>query len=223
MSHQLSPSILSADFGILKEQIAIINSSDADFIHVDVMDGVFVPNISFGFPIIETIAKHAKKPLDIHLMIVDPDRYIEKFAAYSPEYLTVHYESCQHLNRTLNLIKSYYIKAGVALNPHSPVGLLDEIIGIADMVLIMSVNPGFGGQKFIPDSLNKIRRTKELIYRNNSKAKIEVDGGINQDNVHDIVSSGADIVVAGNSVFSHADIPSAITKLKSSCRYNQCD
>ncbi len=219
MNHFLAPSILSADFGILKEQVEIINLSSADFIHIDVMDGVFVPNISFGFPIIKAISKYAKKPLDIHLMIVDPDRFIERFSEFSPEYLTVHYETCPHLNRTLNLIKSYNSKAGVALNPHTPVGHIEEIISIADLILIMSVNPGFGGQKFISDSIKKIRKTNELINRVHSKAKIEVDGGIGLDNIEKIVNAGAEIIVAGNSVFGNTDIISAIDDLKKSLNH----
>jgi ribulose-phosphate 3-epimerase len=214
MNHFLAPSILSADFGILKEQIEIINQSSADFIHIDVMDGVFVPNISFGFPVIKAIAKHANKPLDIHLMIVDPDRLIERFAEFNPEYITVHYETCMHLNRTLNLIKSYNTKAGVALNPHTPVGHIEEIISEADLILIMSVNPGFGGQKFIPDSINKISKTRDLKNKVHSNAKIEVDGGIGLNNIEKVINAGAEIIVAGNSVFGSPDIFSAIEMLK---------
>jgi ribulose-phosphate 3-epimerase len=217
MNHLLAPSILSADFGILKEQIEIINLSNADFIHIDVMDGVFVPNISFGFPVIETIAKYAKKHLDIHLMIVDPDKFIEKFAGFNPEYLTVHIETCPHLNRTLNFIKSFDVKAGVALNPHTPVSHLEETISLADLVLIMSVNPGFGGQKFISDSLNKISKTRDLILTYKSKAKIEVDGGINLNNINDVINSGAEIIVGGNSVFGSPDIRLNIDNLKKFC------
>jgi ribulose-phosphate 3-epimerase len=214
MNHFIAPSILSADFGILKEQIELINGSSADFIHVDVMDGVYVPNISFGFPIVEAIAKHAKKPLDIHLMIVDPDRFVERFAGFHPEYITVHFEACPHLNRTLNFIKSFDVKAGLALNPHTAIGQIEEVISIADLVLIMSVNPGFGGQKFIPESLQKLKKTRDLIINGNYHAKIEVDGGINQQNISDVVHAGAEIVVAGNSVFGGGNIISAIENLK---------
>ena len=214
MGHFLAPSILSADFGILKEQIEIINLSSADFIHVDVMDGIFVPNISFGFPIIETIAKYARKPLDMHLMIVDPDRFIKRFASYKPEFITVHSETCKHLNRTLNYIRSFNVKSGVALNPHTPISMIEEIISIADLILIMSVNPGFGGQKFIVNSLHKIEKTRKAIALGNSDAIIEVDGGIGVNNILDVVNSGADIIVAGNSVFSSSDIGLAIETLK---------
>jgi ribulose-phosphate 3-epimerase len=216
MKHFLAPSVLSADFGILKEQIEIINQSAADFIHIDVMDGVFVPNISFGFPVVETIAKYATKPLDIHLMIVDPDKFIERFCAYKPEYLTLHFEACPHLNRSLSHIRSLGVKAGVALNPHTAVSQLEEIIAIADMVLIMSVNPGYGGQKFIHNSLQKISKTREMIRKSASKALIEVDGGIGLNNIKEVVEAGADIVVAGNAVFGQPDIKAAIEKLKSS-------
>lgn len=214
MAFLLSPSILSADFGKLEEQIEIINHSSADLIHVDVMDGVFVPNISFGFTILDSLVKYAKKPLDIHLMIVDPEKYIERFARYRPEYLTIHLESCTHLNRAVSFIHSFGVKAGVALNPHSIVDLLQEIVSEIDLVLVMSVNPGYGGQKFINNSLQKIRKTKELILKSNSSALIEVDGGINSDNIRQVVSSGADIVVAGNAVFGSADISEAIIGLK---------
>lgn len=216
MAFLLSPSILSADFGKLQEQIEIINSSNADLIHVDVMDGVFVPNISFGFTILDSLVKYVKKPLDIHLMIIEPDRYIRRFADYKPEYLTVHFESCAHLHKTVNFIKSSGIKAGVALNPHTSVFLLQEIISDTDLVLIMSVNPGYGGQKFIQNSLLKIRKTKEMITENNLKTLIEVDGGIDINNINQVVCSGADIIVAGNAVFGSANIKNAINELKNS-------
>ncbi|HOV11209.1 MAG TPA: ribulose-phosphate 3-epimerase [Bacteroidales bacterium] len=217
MACKLSPSILSADFGILKDQIGIINESTADFIHVDVMDGVFVPNISFGFTILDSLVSYVRKPLDIHLMIADADKYLERFAAYKPEYLTVHFEACQHLNRTVHAIRSLGVKAGIALNPHTPVALLEEIIHDADLVLIMSVNPGYGGQKFITNSFQKIRKTKALITENNAAALIEVDGGVNSSNIKLLADAGADIVVAGNAVFGAADIKEAIIELKSSC------
>lgn len=214
MAFLLSPSILSADFGILKEQIEIINNSDADLIHVDVMDGVFVPNISFGFAVLDSLARYIKKPLDIHLMIVNPDKYIERFAAYKPEYLTVHFESCMHLNRSVSFIKSLGVKAGIALNPHTPVLLLQEIISDVDIVLVMSVNPGYGGQKFITNAFQKISKTKELITKNNSNALVEVDGGINITNIKQVLNAGADIIVAGNAVFGAENIDNAISKLK---------
>ena len=214
MKHLLAPSILSADFGRLKDQLEILNYSSADLIHIDVMDGHFVPNISFGFPVIDAIANYSRKPLDIHLMISDPDRYTERFCGYKPEFLTVHYEACRHLNRSLNYIRSFGVKAGVALNPHTPVSHLEETLVVADLVLIMTVNPGFGGQKFIPDSLPKITKTRELIAQHHSKAQIEVDGGIGMDNIKQVVAAGADIVVAGNAVFGQPDITAAIVKLK---------
>ncbi|HOY31805.1 MAG TPA: ribulose-phosphate 3-epimerase [Bacteroidales bacterium] len=218
MAFLLAPSILSADFGKLKEQIETINGSSADLIHIDVMDGVFVPNISFGFTILDSLVTYARKPLDIHLMIADPDRYIERFAAYRPEYLTIHIEHNIHLNRTVNHIKSFGIKAGVAVNPHTPVLLLGEIIADVDMVLVMSVNPGYGGQKFIERSLDKISRTKELIIVSESAALVEVDGGINISNIKQVVHSGADIIVAGNGVFANGTIVDSIKELKSCCK-----
>jgi ribulose-phosphate 3-epimerase len=214
MAFLLSPSILSADFGKLQEQIEIINNSNADLIHIDVMDGVFVPNISFGFTVLDSIIKYIKKPLDIHLMIVEPEKYIERFAIYKPEYLTVHLESCLHLNRMISHIQSFGIKAGIALNPHSSVFLLQEIISDADLVLVMSVNPGYGGQEFIKNTLQKIIKTKELITKNNSRALLEVDGGININNIKQVVGSGADIIVAGNAVFGSENITDAINQLK---------
>lgn len=215
MACKLSPSILSADFGILKEQIGIINDSSADLIHVDVMDGVFVPNISFGFTILDALAKYVSKPLDIHLMIADADKYLERFAAYKPGFLTVHLEACPHLNRTVHAIKSMGIKAGIALNPHTPVAMLEEIIPETDLVLVMSVNPGYGGQKFLASSLQKISKTKALITEKNAATSIEVDGGINSNNIKQVVEAGADIIVAGNAVFGAVDIKEAINRLKS--------
>jgi ribulose-phosphate 3-epimerase len=214
MKHLLAPSILSADFGVLKEQIEIINRSDADLIHIDVMDGDFVPNISFGFPIIDTIAKYAKKPLDIHLMIDEPDKYIERFAAYNPGYLTVHSEACVYLDRTLDKIKSFNVKAGFAVNPDTPLYDYEDYFKYPDLILIMSVFPGFGGQKFIPESLQKIRETRDLIKLKDVIAIIEVDGGINLENIADVVNAGAEIIVAGNSVFGSPDIITAIDNLK---------
>ncbi len=214
MAHFISPSILSADFGRLKEQIELLNESKADFIHVDVMDGVFVPNISFGFTIIDSLVKYAKKPLDIHLMIVDPDKFIERFASYKPSYISVHIESCLHLNRTINLIKDFGVKAGVAVNPHTSISLLDEIVSDSDMILVMSVNPGFGGQKFIQNSLLRIQKTKELITSKCSNALIEVDGGIDNDNIYAILEAGADIIVAGNAIFKNSDIIASVNNFR---------
>lgn len=214
MAFLLSPSILSADFGNLQEQIEIINNSEADLIHIDVMDGVFVPNISFGFVVLDCVIKYAKKPLDIHLMITEPDKYVERFAAYKPAFLTVHFESCPHLHRTINHIKSFGVKAGVALNPHSPVILLDEIITETDLVLVMSVNPGYGGQKFIGSAIKKINQVKTIINENKSNALIEIDGGIGLDNIKKVLIAGADIVVAGNAVFKNGTISEAISELK---------
>jgi ribulose-phosphate 3-epimerase len=214
MKHLLAPSILSADFGVLKEQIEILNLSDADLIHIDVMDGDFVPNISFGFPIIDTIAKYSKKPLDIHLMIDEPDKYIERFAAYNPGYLTVHYEACVRLELTLGKIKSYNVKAGFAVNPDTPFDYFEGYFKYADLILIMSVFPGFGGQKFMPESIQRISYTRELINKMDTKLIIEVDGGINLQNIAGVVNAGAEIIVAGNSVFGSLDIITAIDNLK---------
>ncbi len=214
MTHFISPSILSADFGKLKEQIELLNESKADFIHIDVMDGVFVPNISFGFAVIDSVVKYAKKPLDIHLMIVDPDKYIERFASYKPAYLSVHFEASLHLNRTVNFIKSLGVKSGVAVNPHTSISLLDEIVFNSDMILVMSVNPGFGGQKFILNSLLRIQKTKELIKSKCSNALIEVDGGIDKNNIDSILKAGADIIVAGSAVFKSSDIISSVNILR---------
>ncbi len=197
----VAPSMLSADFGKLDEQVELVNKSDADLFHLDIMDGLFVPNISYGFPIVKAIAKKAKKPLDAHLMIVDPDRYLEEFANIGVNYLSVHWEACNHLHRSLQKIRSLGMKAGVALNPHTPVHLLYEILSEADYILIMSVNPGFGGQKFIENSLLKIKKLKEIIIKNAPSCLIEVDGGVTLENAPQLISAGADILVAGNSVF----------------------
>ncbi|OFX17673.1 MAG: ribulose-phosphate 3-epimerase [Bacteroidetes bacterium GWA2_31_9] len=215
MSHLVSPSLLSANFGNLEKDINLLNNSHADWFHIDVMDGVFVPNISFGFPILKFIKKLSKKPLDVHLMIVQPERYIKRFVDEGAEILTVHYEACNHLDRTLNEIKSYGAKAGVSINPHSSVNLLDDIVDIADLILIMSVNPGFGGQKFIPNSLKKIEQLKNLIIKRNSKALIEVDGGVDFSNARQLIDAGVDILVAGNTIFGSGNIVDSIEKLKS--------
>lgn len=210
----IAPSILSANFGKLDEQVELINNSSADWFHLDIMDGVFVPNISFGFPIIKAIARKARKPMDAHLMIVDPDRYFDNFRELGVEYLSVHYETCNHLHRSLQRIKSLGMKAGVALNPHTPAHMLYEIISQADFVLIMSVNPGFGGQSFIENTYGKVKKVKEIINQHSSCCLIEVDGGVNISNAPRLIESGADVLVAGNSVFGSKDPLMAITDLK---------
>ena len=214
MSKLVAPSILSADFSKLSSEVNMINSSEADWIHVDVMDGVFVPNISFGFPVIEKIKEYASKPLDVHLMIVKPDRYFEKFKEAGADILTIHYEAETHLHRAVSAIKELGMKAGVALNPHTSTGLLEDIILDLDLVLIMSVNPGFGGQKFIENTYGKISRLKELIDRSGSKALIEVDGGVNLSNSAKLYETGVDILVAGNSVFSSNNPAQTIKEIK---------
>lgn len=214
MKHLLSPSLLSADFGNLQRDIEMINKSEADWFHLDIMDGVFVPNISFGFPVIKYIKKHAKKPLDVHLMIIDPDRYVEQFHKAGADILTVHYETCNHLHRTVQNIKSLGIKAGVSLNPHTPVHVLEDIIADIDLVLIMSVNPGFGGQKFIPNALDKIKKLKTLINEKKSNALIEVDGGVDGTNAKQLIDAGCDVLVAGNYIFGSTDQLKTISELK---------
>ncbi|MCK5029552.1 MAG: ribulose-phosphate 3-epimerase [Bacteroidales bacterium] len=214
MTHLVSPSLLSADFGNLQRDIEMINTSEADWFHLDIMDGMFVPNISFGFPVIKYIKKHAKKPLDVHLMIVDPDRYIDDFYKVGADILTVHYEACNHLHRTFQNIKSKGIKAGVSLNPHTPVHLLKDIIADVDLVLIMSVNPGFGGQKFIPNSIEKIKELKQLITDKKSNALIEVDGGVDNTNAKDLVEAGCDVLVAGSYIFSSNNQLQTIKELR---------
>lgn len=210
----IAPSMLSADFSNLKRDIEMINSSNADLFHLDIMDGVFVPNISYGFPVIKSIAKYAQKPLDAHLMIVNPDRYIEEFCKIGVEYLSVHIEACTHLHKTLQNISSFGVKAGVAINPHTSVSSLEEIIDFAHFILVMSVNPGFGGQSFIETSYRKIDQIKELITKRGLSVLIEVDGGVNKENAPLLIDSGADILVAGNSVFGSNDPLVAINQLK---------
>lgn len=207
--------MLSANFGRLEEEVEMVNRSEADWFHLDIMDGLFVPNISYGFPVVKAIAKWAKKPMDAHLMIIDPDRYLEQFAELGVEYLSVHYEACTHLHRTIQRIKSLGMKAGVALNPHTPVNVLEEIISDTDFILVMSVNPGYGGQSFIENSLSKVERVKNLISEKSPHTLIEVDGGVNFETGTMLVKKGADILVAGNSVFSANDPLKAIKDIKS--------
>lgn len=214
MKPVIAPSLLSADFGNLEREIQMLNRSQADWIHLDVMDGVFVPNISFGMPVIKRVRQLSEKPLDVHLMIVQPERYIHTFKEVGADLLTVHWEASTHLHRTICQIKEEGMLAGVALNPHTPVAGLEDIINDVNLVLIMSVNPGFGGQKFIKRALHKISELREMIERNDSEALIEVDGGVCQDNIADIVSAGADAVVAGNAVFKAEDPEIAIQNLK---------
>lgn len=213
-NHLISPSLLSADFGNLARDIEMLNNSDADWIHVDVMDGVFVPNISFGQPVVKHIKKHARKPLDVHLMIVDPARYVQSFRDAGADILTVHYEACNHVNRTLNAIRDAGMKAGVVLNPHSPVSLLEDSVQDCDLVLLMSVNPGFGGQKFIENTYSKVMTLREMCQRKNPACLIEIDGGVNFANAAKLYEAGADVLVAGNSVFSAENPAKAITDLK---------
>lgn len=214
MKHLIAPSVLSADFANLQRDVEMINSSEADWFHVDVMDGVFVPNISFGFPVVEAIKKHAKKPLDVHLMIVNPDQYIERFAAAGADSITVHYEACTHLNKTIQSIHAAGIKASVALNPHTPVELLTDILSELDMVLIMSVNPGFGGQAFIKNTLSKISRLRTMANIANPDLLIEVDGGVGLHNTAALSSAGANVLVAGNAIFAASSPQEMISSMK---------
>ena len=214
MSHIIAPSILSADFANLQRDIEMINNSQADWFHVDVMDGAFVPNISFGFPVIKAIKKHAKKPLDVHLMVVKPDRFLQQFQEAGADILTVHYEACIHLHRTVHAIKALGIKAGVAINPHTSVNFLADIIEDIDVVLVMSVNPGFGGQKFIDNTYHKIVNLREIIRAKKSNALIEIDGGVDMNNYTKLLEAGADALVAGNTVFSSANPTQTIADLK---------
>ena len=210
----VSPSLLSADFAHLASDIEMINHSEADMLHLDIMDGVFVPNISFGFPVIESFKNMCNKPLDVHLMIVEPDKFIENFAKVGAEYINVHYEACTHLHRTIQKIKATGAKAAVTLNPHTPVCLLEDIVSYVDMVLLMSVNPGYGGQKFIENTLSKTRQLRELIERKNAHALIEIDGGVNLDTGRKLMECGADILVAGNFVFKSQNPIETIKSLK---------
>jgi ribulose-phosphate 3-epimerase len=211
----IAPSVLAADFGNLQRDIEMINNSEADWFHIDIMDGVFVPNISYGMPVLEAITKHAKKTIDVHLMIVDPDRYIKEFASLGANILTVHYEACTHLHRTLQAIKAEGMKAGVALNPHTNVELLRDIINDIDLVLIMSVNPGFGGQSFIENTYQKVKQLKALILEKNANTLIEIDGGVTDKNAAELAKAGADALVAGSFVFKAEDQIQTIKDLKS--------
>jgi ribulose-phosphate 3-epimerase len=215
---KIAPSLLAADFGNLQRDVEMVNASEAAWHHLDIMDGVFVPNISYGMPIVKSIAHHATKPLDTHLMIVDPDRYIQTFADLGVYLLTVHYEACTHLHRTIQAIRDTGMKAGVALNPHTDVSLLKNVLNDLDLVLIMSVNPGFGGQSFIPQTYEKIRTLRGMIKSQKAEALIEVDGGVNRENASRLVEAGADVLVAGSSVFRASDPKAAIAELVSITR-----
>jgi ribulose-phosphate 3-epimerase len=214
MSVLIAPSVLSADFGNLERDVKMINDSKADWFHVDVMDGVFVPNISFGFPVLKAVKKHARKPLDVHLMIVNPDQYLAAFADAGASIISVHYEACTHLHRTIQKMRQLGILAGVAINPHTPVNVLSEVIASIDVVVLMSVNPGFGGQSFIRNTFSKTEELKNLIVQKNSGAKIEIDGGVDLKNAAELVRCGADILVAGNTVFSSTSPSNTIAILK---------
>lgn len=214
MSFLLAPSVLSADFGNLQRDIEMINRSKADWFHVDIMDGVFVPNISFGFPVIKTIKKYATKPLDVHLMITKAERYIKEFKEAGADILSIHYEEAVHLHRTVYAVKEEGMKAGIVLNPHTPVSFLEDIVADVDLVLLMSVNPGYGGQKFIENTYSKISDLRDMIERRNSNAVIEIDGGVNLENAADLVKAGANVLVAGNAVFAAPNPEETIAAFK---------
>jgi ribulose-phosphate 3-epimerase len=211
----VSPSVLSADFANLERDVKMINQSNAEWLHIDIMDGVFVPNISFGLPVTQAISKHCTKVMDVHLMIVNPDQYIAVFKEAGAHILTVHYEACTHLHRTIQNIKSHGMKAGVAINPHTPVSVLEDVLQDLDLVLVMSVNPGFGGQSFIPRTLDKVKALKRMIVERGCSTLIEIDGGVNADNAVDLKKAGADVVVAGNFVFKHNNPIEAIDSIYS--------
>ena len=210
----VSPSLLSVDFGNMQRDIEMLNASECDWYHLDVMDGVFVPNISFGFPVMQAMAKHATKPLDVHLMIVQPEKFIKEVKALGARVMNVHYEACIHLHRVIQAIKAEGMMAGVTLNPHTPVSVLEEIAPELDLVMLMSVNPGFGGQKFIPSMVEKTRKLRELLNRTGSKALIEIDGGVNRETGKLLVEAGADVLVAGSAVFGAPDSVAEVAALK---------
>jgi ribulose-phosphate 3-epimerase len=214
MNPIIAPSILAADFANIQRDVEMINKSQADWIHIDIMDGVFVPNISFGLPVTEAIYRHAKKPLDVHLMIVQPERYLEAFRKAGADIISVHLEACKHLHRTIQEMKNIGVKAGVAINPHTSVNLLESVIADIDLVCMMSVNPGFGGQKFIEHTYEKIKKLKSMIKSAGSKALIEIDGGVNSENVPGLLAAGADVLVAGSFIFKSSDPLAAIAGLK---------
>ena len=214
MKHKVAPSVLAADFRNLRDEIEMVNLSQADWFHLDVMDGRFVPNISFGMLVIEAIKKMATKPLDVHLMIVEPEKYIEQFRAAGADVITVHYEACPHLHRTLEQIRATGAKAGVALNPHTPVAVLEDVLEMTDLVCLMSVNPGFGGQKFIYQTLPKVKKLREMLDERNISALIEIDGGVGLQNAESLLQAGADVLVAGSSVFGARDPAYVIRQLK---------
>ncbi len=215
---RIAPSILASDFANLQSEVEMLNESEADWVHIDIMDGVFVPNISFGIPVCEAIAKHARKPLDVHLMIVQPEKYLEAFKNAGAAVISVHYEACPHLHRTLQQIRDLGCQAGVALNPHTPVSVLEEVLELADLVCMMSVNPGFGGQKFIPRTFDKVRQLRRMIETQGTQTLIEIDGGVSLDNASELMKAGADVLVAGNTVFKAQNPKQMIGDLKKSSK-----